>query len=79
MPKEDLLSQELRQQRRAVRLAGSAVVLLLVLLGVAGWQWWVAQTQRDRAEHTLAVATQTATGLIVDLEQKFRDVGVPAS
>jgi tetratricopeptide (TPR) repeat protein len=79
MPKEDLLSQELRQQRRAVRLAGSAVVLLLVLLGLAGWQWWVAQTQRDRAEHTLAVATQTATGLIVDLEQKFRDVGVPAA
>jgi tetratricopeptide (TPR) repeat protein len=79
MPKEDLLSQELRQQRRAVRLAGSAVVLLLALLGLAGWQWRVAQAQRDRAEHTLAVATQTAGGLLVDLEQKFSDVGVPAA
>lgn len=79
MPKEDLLSQEVRQQRRAVRLAGSAIVLLLVLLGLAAWQWRIAQLQRDRAEHTLAVATETATGLLVDLEQKFRDVGVPAA
>lgn len=79
IPKEDLLSQELGQQRRALRLAGSAVVLLLALLGLAGWQWRVAQVQRDRAEHTLAVATQTASGLIFDLEQKFRDAGVPTT
>jgi tetratricopeptide (TPR) repeat protein len=79
MPKEDLLSQELRQQRLALRLAGSAVVLLLVLLALAGWQWQVAQVQRDRAEHTLVVATQTASGLLFDLEQKFSDVGVPAT
>src|SRR5271154_166847 len=58
MPKEDLLSQEVRQQRRALTLAWSAAGLLLVLAGLAGWQWkaaveqrQIAQTQRDRAEH----------------------------
>jgi tetratricopeptide (TPR) repeat protein len=85
-PKEDLLSQEVRQQRRALRLAGSAVAMLLVLLGLAAWQWRVAETQkrdaqaqRDRAERTLALATHTANGLVVNLAEKFRDIGVPAA
>ncbi len=77
--KEDLLSEEVRQQRRALRLAGSAAVLLAVLLGLAAWQWQVARSQRDRAEHTLAAATGAASGLIFDLELKFRDAGVPAA
>lgn len=77
--KEDLLSEEVRQQRRALRLAGSAAVLLAVFLGLAAWQWQVARSQRDRAEHTLAAATGTATSLISDLEVKFRDAGVPTS
>ena len=44
--KEDLLSQELREQRRALLQARSAVTTLIVLLavaigflGIAGWQW----------------------------------------
>src|SRR5215467_7856485 len=67
MPKEDLLSQELQQQRRALRLAWSAAGTLLFLAGVAGWQWklatdsarvaveqrQIAEQQRDRAERTL--------------------------
>jgi TIR domain len=43
IPKEDLLSQELRQQRRALRLAWSAAVMLLILAGAAGWQWKSAE------------------------------------
>lgn len=77
--KEDLLSEEVRQQRRALRLAGSAAILLAVFLGLAAWQWQVARLQRDRAEHTLAAATGTATSLIADVEVKFRDAGVPTS
>lgn len=39
-----------------------------------------AQMQRDRAEHTLTLATGAANGLVFDLAQKFRNVvGVPAS
>ena len=39
-----------------------------------------AQTQRERAERTLTLATDTANRLVFDLAQKFRDVvGVPAA
>ena len=79
MPKEDLLSQEVRQQRRAVNLALSAAAALLLLAGLAGWQWTVATKQRDRAERTLEAATQTANSLVFDLAQQLRDrAGMPA-
>ena len=50
IPKEDLLSQEVRQQRRALTLAWSAAGALVALLGVAGWQWQEARLQRDQAQ-----------------------------
>src|SRR5262249_18535564 len=60
IPKEDLLSEEVRQQRRAGTLAGMAVAALVALLGVAGWQWRVAETQRAVAEIQRGIAeTQT--------------------
>ena len=84
MPKEDLLSQEVRQQRRALTLAWSAAASLLVLATAAtaaGIFAYRAQqeavAQRDRAEHTLMLATDTANGLAVDLAQKFQDSGLP--
>ena len=49
MPKEDLLSQEVRQQRRALRLAWSAAGSLVILAGMAGWQWWEADAARQVA------------------------------
>jgi tetratricopeptide (TPR) repeat protein len=68
-----------RQQRRAVNLALSAAASLLVLAGLAGWQWTVATEQRDRAERTLEAATQTANSLVFDLAQQLRDrAGMPA-
>jgi tetratricopeptide (TPR) repeat protein len=92
MPKEDLLSQELRQQRRALRLAWGAAGSLLILASLAGWQakiardneraaieqQRIAQQQRDRAEKALAVATETANSLVFDLAWDLRDrVGMP--
>src|SRR5262249_18748742 len=87
MPKEDLLSQEVRQQRRALALATTAAAALLVLaIGAttAGIMAYRAQqeavAQRNRAEQTLAAATETANRLIFDLAQRFRDTsGVPAA
>jgi hypothetical protein len=46
IPKEDLLSEEVRQQRRARTLAWTVGAALLALLVVSGWQWQVAETQR---------------------------------
>src|SRR5262249_27709656 len=76
---EDLLSQEVRQQRRALRLAWGAAASLLILTGVAGWQAKVAIEQRDRAERTLAAATKTANSLVFELAHEVRGrVGMPA-
>jgi hypothetical protein len=57
LPKEDLLSQEMRQQKRALRLAWSAAASLLLLAGGAGWQWWEAET----AKRAALAAEKTAT------------------
>jgi tetratricopeptide (TPR) repeat protein len=58
MPKEDLLSQELRQQRRALTLAYSGVATLAVLMVIAGWQWRVAVENEKRAVANEQVATE---------------------
>ena len=86
VPKEDLLSQEIRQQKRALTLASSAAAVLLVLAGLAAWQWAeavkqqrIAQAQRDRAELALSAATMTANTLVLDLAREFRDrEGIPS-
>ena len=85
-----LLRAEASSARNARRVAVASSVGLAFALGLAalaGWQWKQAesarvetQAQRDRAEQTLALATETANGLVFDLAQKFRDMaGVPAS
>jgi tetratricopeptide (TPR) repeat protein len=58
MPKEDLLSQELRQQRRALTLAYSGVATLAVLMVIAAWQWKVALENEKRAVANERVATE---------------------
>ena len=50
IPKEDLLSEEVRQQRRARTLAGVAAALLVALLAVAFWQSQEARLQRNEAQ-----------------------------
>ncbi len=73
MPKEDLLSLEVRQQRRALTLAWSAAASLLVLAGLAGWQWQSATAQRKRAENALTAAATTSDQLVYDLALKLRN------
>ena len=58
MPKEDLLSQEVRQQRRALTLAWSAAASLLVFAGLAGWQAKVAIDNERAAIEQRNIAEQ---------------------
>ncbi len=61
IPKEDLLSKEVQQQRRALALAWSTSAVLAALIALAGWQWWeatsaktLAQQQRDQIKTVLS-------------------------
>src|SRR5262245_5054518 len=88
MPKEDLLSQEVREQRRRLAFAWSAAGLLFMFAGLAGWQWkcavdaeqtaieqrQIAQNQRDHAEYNFAIAKQAADDVVGELAQNLRDV-----
>src|SRR5688572_15361087 len=81
MPKEDLLSQEVRQQRRALTLAWSAAGTLTVLIALAGWQWWeateqrqVAQSQRDLAVRNFGIAKTAADHVVFRIAQDLRHV-----
>jgi tetratricopeptide (TPR) repeat protein len=88
MPKEDLLSREVRQQRRALTLAWAAAGSLLILVGVAGWQWkaaldaehaaieqrQIAEHQRDQAERNFGIAKDGADHVVFNLAQSLRSV-----
>jgi hypothetical protein len=77
MPKEDLLSEEVRQQRRARTLAGTAATLLVALLVAACWQWRIAETQRGIAEAQTKVAeaqTKEAQTQRNEAQLNFREV-----
>ena len=81
IPKDDLLSQEVRQQRRALALAWSAAAALMLVTGVAAWQWnaavkseRVAVGEKARAELNFSAAKETVDSVIFDLAQGLRDV-----
>lgn len=80
-PKEDVLSQEVRQQRRALASASGAIGALLVLAALAGWQWSAALksereaiAQATRAERNFAAAKDTVDSVVIDLAQGLQDV-----
>jgi tetratricopeptide (TPR) repeat protein len=74
MPKDDLLSQEVRQQRRALTLAMTAVGLLLVLAAGAITAGIIAKVQAERAERNYAAARSTVDSLIRNVAVGLRDV-----
>ncbi len=72
LPKEDLLSNELRQQRRALATAWTAAAGLAVLTVTALWQAYVADQERARVELVLSKGARTANTLVGDLAERFR-------
>jgi tetratricopeptide (TPR) repeat protein len=74
MPKEDLLSQEVRQQRRALTLALSAAGLLLVLAVGAVTAGIIAKVQAERAARNFTAAKTTLDTVILDIAEGLQDV-----
>jgi tetratricopeptide (TPR) repeat protein len=73
-PKEDLLSQEVRQQKRALRLAVSAAGVMLLLAAGAVTAGIIARSQQLRAEKNFAAAKDTVDSLIFNIAQGLRNV-----
>jgi hypothetical protein len=78
VPKEDLLSQEVRQQRRALTLAWSAAGSLLILAGAAGWQWKAALDNERAAieQRNRAVTAERDATEQKEVAQTQRDLAV---
>jgi tetratricopeptide (TPR) repeat protein len=76
IPKEDLLSQEVRQQRRALTLAWSAAGSLMILVAVAGWQWKTAVDAEHLAVKQLnrAVAAEASATEQKDIAHEQKDI-----
>ena len=68
---------ERSRQRRILAATAAGLVAALILAGLAGWQWQVAKTQRQRAENALVAATKTANTLVFEMAQEFRNRGLP--
>ncbi|MGW6929970.1 toll/interleukin-1 receptor domain-containing protein [Lentzea sp. NPDC054927] len=58
--KDELISEDLRQQRRLVAVLASLLSVALVAGGVAVWQQGVAAAQRDRATEQARIALSRA-------------------
>ncbi|MEP5517416.1 MAG: toll/interleukin-1 receptor domain-containing protein, partial [Bauldia litoralis] len=72
--KADLYSEEVRQQRRSVRLAyGVAVVVAGLGIG-AGIAAWIATTEAERATRNFAIAKGTVDDVVFDIAQGLREV-----
>jgi hypothetical protein len=67
IPKDDFVSQDLRQHRRALALAWSAAASLLVLVALSGWQWWEAESVRRNSRIVEDVADQMVLRIAQDL------------
>jgi hypothetical protein len=54
VPKDDLIGEDIHQHHRLNRWRNAALCTLLLLLGVALWQWYIADTRLKRANSALA-------------------------
>jgi MTH538 TIR-like domain (DUF1863) len=63
VPKDELLSLEVRQQRRALNLAASAIVSLTALTLIAFWQWTRATDSERKAAAEIERAEQYDTAM----------------
>lgn len=72
--KDELIGEDLSQQRRALRLAWGAALVLLTTSLIAAWQWYEATVQRDLANERLTQAVDITERMLFDIDEKL--VGV---
>jgi tetratricopeptide (TPR) repeat protein len=72
--KADLYSEELRQQRRSLRLAYGAAGAIATLAVGAGIAAWVAVERAEEATRNFGIAKDTVDEVIFDIAQGLRDV-----
>jgi tetratricopeptide (TPR) repeat protein len=80
LPKEDILSEEVTQQRRNLMWARGAVLTLLILTAAAIWQanratvaQHLAEAQRDRAQRALNQVVATADRRVLTLSLRLQE------
>jgi TIR domain len=73
MPKDDLVSQEVKQQRQALTLAWSAAAALLLLAGAAGRQWKTALVNERAAFEQRNRAVAAVHEVLIIVEALARD------
>lgn len=86
MAREDLLSEEVSEQRRNLTWARGAAAGLAVLAGAAVWETAqatrarkLAEEQRDRAQRVLDQVTASANRRVSALSERIRDAKITAS
>lgn len=67
--------REIAAQRQRVRIVAAGLVASLVLLAIAGWQWWEAGQQRQTAEAEARRARHAAAGGLAALSTIETDQG----
>ena len=84
IPKEDLLSQEVREQKLARLLAVAVAAMMLSVAGFAVLQWKeaekqsaIAKSEATRAERNFGAAKATIEAVIFDLALGLKDEGLP--
>ncbi len=64
----------LAANRRIARRTGIGLVIALVLAAGAGWEWWTANQQRERAEQFFRTAIDETDGIVTRVSSQLKDL-----
>jgi tetratricopeptide (TPR) repeat protein len=60
--------------RRIARRTGIGLLIALILAASAGWEWWSAKAQRDRAEQFFGAAIDETDGMVTRVSSQLKDL-----
>jgi tetratricopeptide (TPR) repeat protein len=60
--------------RRIAQRTGIGFVIALALVAFAGWEWWAAKAQRDRAEQFFGAAIDETDGIVTRISSQLKDL-----